>query len=53
MGSGGFYVNLAVGPSEADVREAYAGNYNRLVEVKNKYDPDNFMRLNVNIKPTV
>ncbi|NKB45689.1 MAG: FAD-binding protein [Alphaproteobacteria bacterium] len=52
MSSGGFYVNLAFGPSEADIREAYAGNYDRLVEVKNKYDPDNFMRLNVNIKPT-
>ncbi len=52
MGSGGFYVNLAVNPSEADVREAYAENYDRLVEVKDKYDPDNFMRLNVNIKPT-
>lgn len=52
MGSGGFYVNLAVGPSEADVREAYAGNYDRLVEVKDKYDPENFLRLNVNIKPS-
>lgn len=52
MSSRGFYVNLAFGPSEAEIRDAYAGNYDRLVEVKNKYDPDNFMRLNVNIKPT-
>lgn len=52
MSSGGFYVNLAVDPSEAEVREAYAGNYDRLVEVKDKYDPDNFLRLNVNIKPS-
>lgn len=52
MSSGGFYVNLAFGPSEADIREAYAGNYDRLVEVKDKYDPENFLRLNVNIKPS-
>ncbi|MDE0801213.1 MAG: FAD-binding protein [Rhodospirillaceae bacterium] len=52
MSSGGFYVNLAFGPSEADIREAYAGNYDRLVDVKDKYDPTNFLRLNVNIKPT-
>lgn len=51
MSSGGFYVNLAFGPSEADIREAYAGNYDRLVDVKTKYDPNNFLRLNVNIKP--
>ncbi|MDG2242011.1 MAG: FAD-binding protein [Rhodospirillaceae bacterium] len=51
MSSGGFYVNLAFSPGEAEIREAYAGNYDRLVEVKNMYDPDNFMRLNVNIKP--
>lgn len=27
--------------------------YQRLVEIKNKYDPQNFFRLNQNIKPTV
>lgn len=52
MGSGGFYVNLAFGPTEEDIREAYAGNYQRLVAVKNKYDFNNFLRLNVNIKPS-
>lgn len=52
MSSGGFYVNLAFGPSEADIREAYAGNYDRLVKVKDQYDPTNFLRLNVNIKPS-
>lgn len=52
MSSGGFYVNLAFSPTEDEIRDAYAENYPRLVEVKNKYDPSNFMRLNVNIKPT-
>ncbi len=34
------------------VREAYGPNYERLVALKNKYDPTNFFRLNANIKPT-
>jgi FAD/FMN-containing dehydrogenase len=38
---------------EADgiVRAAFGGNYDRLVEIKTKYDPANFFRLNQNIKP--
>jgi hypothetical protein len=53
MSTGGFYVNLAIDPSDADVRRAYAANYDRLVAVKNKYDPTNFLHLNVNIKPSI
>jgi FAD/FMN-containing dehydrogenase len=35
------------------VRSAYgAANYERLVALKNKYDPTNFFRLNQNITPT-
>ena len=30
-----------------------AANYERLAALKKKYDPDNFFRLNPNIKPTV
>ena len=52
MSTGGFYVNLAIGPSEADIRDAYGPNYARLVELKNRYDPTNFFRTNVNVKPT-
>lgn len=51
MSNRGFYVNLAFSPTEEEIRDAYAGNYDRLVQVKNKYDPTNFMRTNVNIKP--
>ena len=50
--NGGFYINTAIDPSEIEVRRAYAENYERLVELKNKYDPANFLKLNVNIKPS-
>jgi FAD/FMN-containing dehydrogenase len=35
------------------LNENYRGNYDRLVALKNKYDPTNFLRLNANIEPTV
>ena len=31
--------------------DSYGGNYQRLIDVKTKYDPDNFFRINANIKP--
>jgi FAD/FMN-containing dehydrogenase len=33
------------------VKASYKDNYDRLVEIKHKYDPDNFFRVNQNIKP--
>ena len=38
---------------EQRVQEAYGPHYKRLVALKNKYDPTNFLHLNANIKPTV
>ena len=32
------------------VRATYRENYDRLVEVKSKYDPNNFFRVNQNIE---
>jgi FAD/FMN-containing dehydrogenase len=48
----GFYVNLN-DDSEKKTHANYGPNYARLVELKNKYDPTNLLRLNANIKPTV
>jgi hypothetical protein len=45
------YVNNLGEEGEERVRAAYGPNYERLVELKNKYDPTNFFRLNQNIKP--
>jgi len=45
------YVN-ALGVEGADrVKEAYGDNYQKLAELKRKYDPDNFFRMNQNIPP--
>lgn len=52
---GGLYVNFAgLGEEGNDlVRSAYGTNYERLVTLKNKFDPTNLFQLNQNIKPTV
>lgn len=47
----GVYVN-ELGEGEEDrVRSAYGNSYDRLVEAKRKYDPENLFCLNPNIKP--
>ena len=49
----GAYVNfMDADDGEDRVRESYGPNYERLVALKNKYDPTNLFRLNQNIKPT-
>ncbi len=51
--TGGVYVNFLGNEGEDRVRAAYgAEKYERLVALKNKYDPTNFFRLNQNIKPS-
>jgi FAD/FMN-containing dehydrogenase len=50
--SGGVYVNFLGEESEGQVQAAYGVNYERLVALKNTYDPTNFFSLNQNIKPT-
>jgi FAD/FMN-containing dehydrogenase len=39
------------GMNEDPARIVYGDNYERLVEVKTKYDPENVFRLNTNIEP--
>ena len=50
---GGLYVNFAGLGEEGEqlVKAAYGKNYKRLAEIKAKYDPGNFFRINQNIKP--
>jgi len=48
---GGAYVNFMMEEDEGRVRRSYGSNYERLVEVKTKYDPDNFFHVNQNIRP--
>ena len=51
FGTGGAYLNFT--PEADRVRDAYGdAKYERLVALKDKYDPDNAFRLNQNIKPS-
>jgi FAD/FMN-containing dehydrogenase len=49
--SAGAYVNFLGDEGERYARSAYQGDYERLAALKTKYDPDNFFRLNQNIRP--
>jgi FAD/FMN-containing dehydrogenase len=49
----GAYGNYVTDEGEAFAREAYGINYDRLVGLKNKYDPGNFFRMNHNVKPSL
>ncbi len=51
--SHGVYVNFISDEGEERVKDAYSNDtWERLITVKNKYDPMNLFRLNQNIKPT-
>jgi FAD binding domain/Berberine and berberine like len=45
----GVYVNFMSGDEQGRVPEAYRERWDRLVDIKTHYDPDNFFRLNQNI----
>src|SRR5919108_1247880 len=50
--SSGLYVNfLNDDDDEARVAAAYGANFERLAKIKSEYDPDNFFRLNKNVRP--
>jgi len=51
--TGSVYVNFLTQDEGERVREAYGENFDRLVELKNKYDPSNLFGVNQNIRPTV
>jgi hypothetical protein len=52
LSTGGVYVNfLAEDEGVERIHAAYGKNYDRLVEVKTKWDPGNLFRVNKNILP--
>jgi FAD/FMN-containing dehydrogenase len=50
--AGGAYINFMMEEGEDRVKASYGENFDRLVKIKSKYDPNNFFRVNQNIKPT-
>jgi len=48
---GGAYVNFMMDEGVDRIKATYRDNYDRLVEMKRKYDPDNFFHVNQNIRP--
>jgi hypothetical protein len=49
----GAYVNFMMDEGDDRVRATYRDNYERLVQVKNRYDPTNFLHVNQNIRPAM
>lgn len=48
---GGAYVNFMMEEGTGRVKASYGDNYNRLAQIKTKYDPGNLFSVNQNIKP--
>ena len=47
----GGYINFMADDDQDRIKANYRGNYDRLVQVKRTYDPDNLFHLNQNIRP--
>ncbi|APG59051.1 FAD-binding oxidoreductase [Christiangramia salexigens] len=48
---GGAYSNFMMDEGQERIKASFKHNYKRLQEIKTKYDPNNFFRVNQNIKP--
>jgi len=48
---GGAYINFMMAEGEDRIMASYRGNYDRLAQVKRRYDPANVFHVNQNIKP--
>jgi hypothetical protein len=46
---GGAYINFMMDEGSDRIKATYRDNYDRLLEIKRKYDPTNFFRINQNI----
>ena len=49
--AGGGYINFMMAEGSDRVQASYKGNYDRLRQVKRRYDPDNLFHINQNIPP--
>lgn len=49
--SAGVYVNFMTAEEGDRIAAAYGSNYDRLIQIKKKYDPENIFHNNQNIKP--
>jgi FAD/FMN-containing dehydrogenase len=51
---GGMYLNFPgfLEEGQGMMRDAYGENYERLVALKDEYDPTNLFRINQNVRPT-
>ncbi len=49
--AGGAYSNFMMDEGQDRIKASYKHNYERLVQIKNRYDPNNLFRVNQNIKP--
>jgi FAD/FMN-containing dehydrogenase len=49
--TGGVYVNFMPEDDIDRVRQAFGTNYSRLAAIKAEIDPDNLLRMNMNIRP--
>ncbi len=50
--AGGAYLNFIMDEGNDRVRASFRQNYDKLVQIKKKYDPQNLFRVNQNIKPS-
>jgi FAD/FMN-containing dehydrogenase len=48
---GAAYVNFMMEEGQERIQATYRGNYERLRQIKARYDPDNFFHVNQNIEP--
>ncbi len=51
--SGGVYITYTSDTGEARVRDAFRDHYDRLVAIKDRYDPGNMFHLGQNIRPSI
>ena len=52
LSTGGTYINFLTEEEVGNrIQDAYGKNFQRLVDAKTEWDPDNFFRVNKNIPP--